>query len=273
MFTRTNSPGRRDIRLGYFLLLCVFSCTINQPYRPPHSGVSLQLITLSKERIDSNATILLSVAIEGDTIVTKKFADNKKTIDTLELPIADSVWFFATVIDDSGNLLYRGQTVKTVTEVDFVTITIDMERVLPESAVYVGLSPKYSTAQVGQVLTIELIAQQAIDLFGFSCEILFDTTMVRILSDSMKVGTLLGSDVISIFKVDHDTLSIGITRKAGSGGVSGEGVISSFGIEPLRQGISNLRILDNNFKMTDSKGVELVTVEELLKDDAEIEAE
>jgi len=79
----------------------------------------------------------------------------------------------------------------------------------------------------GQDFFIEVRADQVIDLFGVSFELLYAPS-VSIDPLSTEAGTLLGNDVIFLPMVDKSNgkVSIGISRKAGQGSVTGAGVVA-----------------------------------------------
>lgn len=84
-------------------------------------------------------------------------------------------------------------------------------------------------ANPGEDFTIEVFASDVSNLFGVSFEMVFSPTNYVTVNDA-EVGdnNLLGSDVIFLPNIDNTTgtLSLGITRKAGQGGVSGSGMVA-----------------------------------------------
>ncbi len=102
------------------------------------------------------------------------------------------------------------------------------------------LSP-YSTQRsyfTGQEFWIDIqVGSESLpvtDLFGIAFKLDYETTYLDVVD--MKAGPFLGSNLVPFFddSPDEGCVSIGLSRKAGSGGVSGEGVIASVKFKVLQ---------------------------------------
>jgi len=135
---------------------------------------------------------------------------------------------------------------------------------------FIGFDPPFIAAAAGQNLTLSLSAGNMTGLFGVSCEIAYDTALMTITEDSIAAGALLGSDPIRIFKVDGDTISIGLTRMAGQSGVSGSGVLATLRFRLRKAGDDTLMISGNGFHMIKENGGEVDYIGQVKKGTSEI---
>jgi general secretion pathway protein D len=101
------------------------------------------------------------------------------------------------------------------------------------------------TAPAGGKITLNLVAQNAADLFSTNLQIDFDASKVR-LADAVR-GALLssdGQDLVFSKNIQNDSgrATISIARFPGAGGVSGGGVLLRLELEAASAGTSTLRI-------------------------------
>ncbi|MCD6505600.1 Ig-like domain-containing protein [Candidatus Poribacteria bacterium] len=82
------------------------------------------------------------------------------------------------------------------------------------------LLPPY--AKAGEEFYAEIAVIQPDEILGLSFVLKYDLDLVDVLS--VEKGELLGSDVLSLYRVESGKISIGITRKVTAGGVSEAGV-------------------------------------------------
>ncbi len=80
-------------------------------------------------------------------------------------------------------------------------------------------------ANPGEEFTIEVTADDVSDLFGISFELAFSpATLVEV--QEVTQGDLLGDDIIFVENVAEGLVSVGLSRKAGQGGVGSSGVVA-----------------------------------------------
>ncbi|RMD92383.1 MAG: T9SS C-terminal target domain-containing protein, partial [Calditrichaeota bacterium] len=79
----------------------------------------------------------------------------------------------------------------------------------------------------GELFWIEIYAEGVTDLFGISFELVYNpTTYVQ--AESVESGAWFGDDLVFFPNIDNTLgkVSVGISRKAGQGGISGSGLIA-----------------------------------------------
>jgi hypothetical protein len=106
------------------------------------------------------------------------------------------------------------------------------ENAEPISALYKPCSAQLSckingASNPGQEFSIEIYASDVTNLFGIAFELIYSptTSLEPILTEA---GMWMGDDVVFFPNIDTNagTISIGITRKAGQGGVNGSGIVA-----------------------------------------------
>ena len=86
----------------------------------------------------------------------------------------------------------------------------------------------------GQIFSIEILANDVTNLFGLSFEFVYSPiSFIEPLSVEPGSGNLLGDDLVFVRNIDLDAgkVSIGLTRKAGQGGLNGSGLISTITVK------------------------------------------
>ena len=89
----------------------------------------------------------------------------------------------------------------------------------------IGIDPRVLTVANGAKFSLGVWVESVTDLFGSSFELSYDNT--KIVADSAKAESFLGTTVIFYQHYATDTASIAVTRMAGAGGVSGYGTLAT----------------------------------------------
>jgi len=93
--------------------------------------------------------------------------------------------------------------------------------------------------------SVQIRINDASNLFGLSFVMALDGIQVIKLSD-LKIRSFMGSDLVKFVQVnaDSDTVSVGLSRKAGQSGVDGSGIIATLYFKALQEGNVVLSFLD-----------------------------
>ncbi|MFQ5649853.1 MAG: PKD domain-containing protein [bacterium] len=80
-------------------------------------------------------------------------------------------------------------------------------------------------ANPGEAFQVKVIVENVSDLFGISFEIAYSpTTFMQ--AQKSNAGDFLGSDIVFVDNITEGLISIGLSRKAGQGGVDNSGVVA-----------------------------------------------
>lgn len=131
----------------------------------------------------------------------------------------------------------------------------------PTLGTAVGFDPPEMTVAAGEQFSVDVIVENIEDLFGAAFEVTFDGEIVQAVSSSQ--GDFLESSQIYYDNRDNSGVSIGCTRKAGEGSVSGSGTLATIVFEAKVVGTITLAI--ERYKLTlereDESGIKVDVVE------------
>ncbi len=109
---------------------------------------------------------------------------------------------------------------------------------------------------IGQQFPIQVKVTDVANLFGIAFELKFDETILKAVSAAP--GDLLGDDVVDVVVSEDGSISVGISRKAGAGGVDGAGVIAVVTLEAIGNGETDISF---NSETIELKGPDDVPIE------------
>ena len=112
----------------------------------------------------------------------------------------------------------------------------------PETNLISSMTPSEQTVGIDIEATFSVEIENIIDLFAFSCEIVFDSTIVTLPESPVTIGSFWSVDYISTSVNDDDRLNIaiGLVQTPGDDGLDGAGVLFNFKVKGIQIGSSNL---------------------------------
>ncbi|MCK5050705.1 MAG: hypothetical protein KAS53_03115 [Candidatus Cloacimonetes bacterium] len=124
-------------------------------------------------------------------------------------------------------------------------------------------SPSEQTVTVNTETDYIIKVENAENLFAFSAEIVFDSSIAELVSNAVVVGGFWNSDLVELNVVEEDRLSITISLQQTSGedGIDGDGELFTFSIEGSAVGQTNLTF--ENLQMIDENGNEISNFNEI----------
>ncbi len=168
-------------------------------------------------------------------------------------------WVYGLVVDNGGEVYVTHSSQDFLRRWSVIT-TIKYE----QSGVFsAALKPEAPGTQfIGEEFWIDLEASGVTNLFGISFELNYTNTafvdVVTPHASNVIPGAFLGNDLVFVQNVDEATgkVSIGVTRKAGQGGVSGSGVAARVKFKALANTPAGTRIIFtlNNIAANDPAG-------------------
>lgn len=114
-----------------------------------------------------------------------------------------------------------------------------------------GVYPRDMEFNRGEKVKIEVWIESVQELFGSSFELTYDTSVIDI--DSLEPGPFLGDSVLFFEYITPETLSVAVTRKSGSEGVSGYGTLARIFCTVRGSGSCPLKFTDN-YALRDKNG-------------------
>ncbi|MDP8200809.1 MAG: cohesin domain-containing protein [Candidatus Tenebribacter burtonii] len=112
----------------------------------------------------------------------------------------------------------------------------------PETDLTSSITPSEQTVGLDIEATFSVEIENIADLFAFSCEIVFDSTLVTLPENPLTIGSFWSADYISTSISDNDRLNIaiGLEQSSGIDGLSGNGVLFDFRVKGIQFGSSSL---------------------------------
>ena len=124
-------------------------------------------------------------------------------------------------------------------------------------------SPLVQTIPVNTETDYIIKVENAEDLFAFSAEIVFDSSVAELVPNAVVIGGFWNSDLVELNVVEEDRLSITISLQQTSGedGIDGDGELFTFSIKGFVIGQTNLTF--ENLQMIDENGNEISNFNEI----------
>ena len=116
----------------------------------------------------------------------------------------------------------------------------------------IKIDPYLSEVSSGSSFSLNVKVENVKGLFGASFELKFDQDVLEA-TEALK-GDFLGQDVIFYAGVEQGSVGIGISRKAGAGGVDGDGVIAVVTFKVISAGQTEISFHRDTLKMQDPTG-------------------
>ena len=116
------------------------------------------------------------------------------------------------------------------------------------------LNPSSNNIAVGSLLELAVSIENVTELFAVSFEVTFDSSVVQIDGvDFLGSSNILGSDLVSLYQLEENLISIGLGKKQTSGNdeVSGDGslailFLNGTGVGTTDLNIENVQLIDEN---------------------------
>ncbi len=116
----------------------------------------------------------------------------------------------------------------------------------------IKVDPYLSKVSSGSSFALNVKVENVTSLFGASFELKFDKDVLEA-TEAVK-GDFLGPDVIFYAGVDQGSVGIGISRKAGAGGMDGDGVVAVVTFKAISAGEADVSFHRDALKMQDPTG-------------------
>ncbi len=123
-----------------------------------------------------------------------------------------------------------------------------------DTALLLGFNPDNISVAKSQGFSVDLIIKNSLDVFSLTSKIVFDTSMLIIAEDSISQGNFFSNKAISIFKIDGDTITIGLTLVSGANSVDGDGSLAELKFGTKTTGISELFFSERKLNVIGSNG-------------------
>lgn len=123
----------------------------------------------------------------------------------------------------------------------------------------ITLESSDATTTVGSTFSVTAkIADLPDDFFAISMRISFDSNRLTIGDDQAGwIGNLWSSSAVGLLEVESGIVYLSITQIAGSGSVSGDGIVLSLDVTAEQSGVTALDLIQSRLIFYDENGAEI----------------
>ena len=243
------------MRLIQILAVFFVSITITTGCSKDHEKLAYPEVTISLApgKVKADVTEVL-LTVSGPDMETQEFRLNiegNKATGIITIPKGRNRLFTARAYSTS-DIEYEGELLVE----DLSESSTDLNLHLEPAKLAIKIVPSEIKTTVDEVFQLEIALQKVNELFGCSFVVEYDPDMLEYLEAVN--GGFLGDDVLFMARSDSGHLSIGVTRKAGMGGVKGSGVVARTKFRALKPGDTEVKIVkDYDFALSKEDGTNI----------------
>jgi hypothetical protein len=171
--------------------------------------------------------------------------EERSAVDSIDVPESSNMTFYATAFQGDKPILSSLEENVDITQEH--TIIIELSPIQP---IVIGMRPEQAQLNVGETHPLEIYIEHASKLSAFNCELEFDEDLLKPVE--VIPGEFFGGEGDILYIEDSQfprrqkgRLSLGITRKAGTGGAFGSDSIFRITFMAVDTGDTTIRLLRN----------------------------
>ncbi|TSA27320.1 hypothetical protein D4R71_02340 [bacterium] len=135
----------------------------------------------------------------------------------------------------------------------------------PDTQLRLKIEPSEQTIGVNATATFSVKIENAVDLFAFSGEIIFDSTLIELPENPVTEGEFWNSETLKESINEHGCLNvcIGLTQTSGFDGINGDGTLFYFTLIGVSTGVSSITINPETLELIDENSEPIYGFEEI----------
>jgi hypothetical protein len=123
------------------------------------------------------------------------------------------------------------------------------------------LQPSLVEIEPDGQFTVQVQVYEVVEFFAASVELKYDASLLKAIEAS--AGDFLGTDVIFFDMPGDGVISMAISKKAGTVGASGSGILANVRFRAVSQGVANISVNTSKLTLTQSDGEPIPDFEKL----------
>ena len=129
----------------------------------------------------------------------------------------------------------------------------------PEINLKLKINPYEQIIAIDETATFSMEIEDAVNLFGFSAEIIFDSTRIELPENSVTKGEMWNGETLLLKENESDRLNItiGIKQTEGYDGINGNGILFYFTLKGINEGESQITISNEALQLIDEHGTRI----------------
>jgi len=190
---------------------------------------------------------------------------DRKANGILAVPAAENTVFTVRAYS-ADDVEYEGsELVESIDPGTAITLDLHLEQV----SLVLKITPEEQTVEVGDTFETEIVIEHVKELFGYSFELEYDESILT--PTEVTNGDLLGDDALFLYQIDPGILSIGATRRAGTGEKNGSGTVAQVTFQALTLGETEIKVVRNDdFALHKEDGTDVDKFPEIVVKDARV---
>ena len=135
----------------------------------------------------------------------------------------------------------------------------------PDTQLRLKIEPSEQTIGVNATATFSVKIENAVDLFAFSGEIIFDSTLIELPEKPVTEGEFWNNEALiaSINEPGCLNVCIGLTQTSGFDGIDGDGTLFYFSLIGVSTGVSSITINPGTLELVDENAAPIYVFEEI----------
>ena len=135
----------------------------------------------------------------------------------------------------------------------------------PNTQLRLKIEPSGQTIGVNATATFSVKIENAVDLFAFSGEIVFDSTLIELPENPITEGEFWNNEALksSINEPGCLNVCIGLTQTDGFDGIDRDGTLFYFTLKGVGIGVSSITINPGTLELIDENAVPIYDFEEI----------
>ena len=135
----------------------------------------------------------------------------------------------------------------------------------PNTQLRLKIEPSEQTIGVNAIATFSVKIENAVDLFAFSGEIIFDSTLIELPENPVTKGEFWNNEALkeSINEPGCLNVCIGLTQTSGFDGIDGDGTLFYFTLRGVSTGVSSITINPVTLELIDENAAPIYGFEEI----------
>ena len=199
------------------------------------------LLASSAQNVEITQVILTISGPDMETQQEIMEIDGREATALVTVPAGENRRFRVQAFSDNG-VEYEGEKIVEFLEAGS-EVSLDIKLELVQISIKI-IPSEIEVSLEDNAFWIDVNLSGIKDLFGCSFELEYDPAVLNPLVEDIVPRDFLGtgSDILFLAHVDPGIVSIGLTRKAGSGGVNGSGTIARVKFEVMVAGQTEIVI-------------------------------
>ena len=135
----------------------------------------------------------------------------------------------------------------------------------PDTQLILKIEPSEHTIGLNATATFSVKIENAVDLFAFSGEIVFDSTLIDLPENPVTEGEFWNNEALkaSINEPGCLNVCIGLTQTSGFDGIDGDGTLFYFTLIGVGTGVSSITINPGTLELIDENAEPIYGFEEI----------